>query len=73
MDYSIFAREAAPGDKDCRLAILLSALTSCLSFGLLSLSSTPMVQAFGITVLLGSLLNLLLVPLVDLLLERTET
>ena len=70
MDYSIFAREAAPGDSDCRLAILLSALTSCLSFGLLALSSTPMVQAFGLTVLLGSLFNLWLVPLVDLLLRR---
>ncbi len=62
MDYSIFARES--GDSDCRLAIMLSALTSGLSFGLLALSSTPMVQAFGLAVLLGSLFNLLLVPLV---------
>jgi predicted exporter len=67
MDYSIFARQGAPRDSDCRLAILLSALTSCLSFGLLALSSTPMVQAFGSTVLMGSMLNLLLVPLVDTL------
>lgn len=65
MDYSIFSREAARGDNDCRLAILLSATTSCLSFGLLALSTTPMVQAFGVTVLLGSLLNVTLVPLVD--------
>jgi predicted exporter len=34
---------------------------------LLALSSTPMVQAFGSTVLMGSMLNLLLVPLVDTL------
>lgn len=62
MDYSIFAREMGPEDGDCRLAIMLSAFTSSLSFGLLAMSSTPMVHAFGITVLLGSLLNLLLVP-----------
>ncbi len=70
MDYGIFAREAGADDSDCRLAIMLSALTSGLSFGLLALSSTPMVQAFGLTVLLGSLLNLLLVPLVTRLAAR---
>ncbi len=67
MDYSIFAFEAQPGQLGYRLAILLSALTSGLSFGLLALSNTPMVQAFGITILLGSVCNLLLVPLVSLL------
>ncbi len=67
MDYSIFSYEAQPGQLDYQLAILLSALTSGLSFGLLALSTTPMVQAFGITVLLGGAGNLLLVPLVSLL------
>ena len=67
MDYSIFAFEATPENSDYQLAILLSAVTSSLSFGLLALSNTPMVQAFGITVLLGSIGNLLLVPLVRLL------
>ncbi len=66
MDYSIFLRETVPGDRACLLAITLSALTSCLSFGLLSLSSTPMVQSFGITVLIGSLLNLAIAPAVRL-------
>ncbi len=68
MDYSIFAFEAQAGDSDYQLAILLSAVTSGLSFGLLALSNTPMVQAFGITILLGSICNLLLVPSVRQLL-----
>ncbi len=72
MDYSIFAFEARPENSDYQLAILLSAVTSSLSFGLLALSNTPMVQAFGITVLLGSVGNLLLVPLVRLLPAQWE-
>lgn len=69
MDYSIFLSESAsqawPERRHCRLAILLSMLTSSLSFGLLALSSTPMISAFGSTVLLGSILNWMLVPLVE--------
>jgi predicted exporter len=77
MDYSIFLFESlahdsqqavgtAAGDdyRHCQLAILLSAITSSLSFGLLSFSSTPMISAFGMVVLLGSVLNWLLVPLI---------
>ena len=65
MDYSIFAYQSGADDASCRRAILLSALTSGLSFGLLALSSTPMVSAFGITLLLGSIGNLLLAPLLS--------
>jgi predicted exporter len=72
MDYSIFTFEARPENSDYQLAILLSAVTSSLSFGLLALSNTPMVQAFGITVLLGSVGNLLLVPLVRLVPVKRE-
>jgi len=63
MDYSIFRREAGTAPQRCLLAVLLSALTSSLSFGLLSLSSTPMIAAFGMTVLLGGVANVLLLPL----------
>ncbi len=65
MDYSIFLHEAKQDRQPCLLAILLSAITSCLSFGLLALSSTAMISAFGITVLIGSVLNWLLVPLIN--------
>ena len=74
MDYSIFLYESYRHDSSnplsgddtqhCQLAIVLSVITSGLSFGLLALSSTAMISAFGITVLLGSLLNWLLVPLI---------
>jgi len=39
-------------------AIVLSAVTSLLSFGLLSLSSMPAVNAFGLTLLIGNSINL---------------
>ncbi|MFV2004117.1 MAG: MMPL family transporter [Gammaproteobacteria bacterium] len=64
MDYSIFIYESPATETASHTAILFSAVTSCLSFGLLALSSTPMVQFFGATVLIGSILNLLLAPAV---------
>lgn len=67
MDYGIFSYQAGANDASCRRAILLSALTSGLSFGLLALSSTPMVSAFGLTLLLGSTGNLLFAPLMSYL------
>ncbi|GAB5450906.1 MAG: MMPL family transporter [Halioglobus sp.] len=63
MDYSIFRHEAGRQREECMFAILLSMATSALSFGLLALSDTPMISAFGLTVLLGSIGNWLLLPL----------
>jgi predicted exporter len=42
----------------------LSAITTLLSFGLLAISSTAIVHAFGFTVAAGILTALLLAPLV---------
>lgn len=64
MDYSIFIYESPTAETASHAAILFSAITSCLSFGLLALSSTPMVQFFGATIFIGSLLNLILAPAV---------
>ena len=64
MDYAIFIYESSNTETASHTAILFSAVTSCLSFGLLALSSTPMVQFFGTTILIGSILNLLLAPAV---------
>ncbi len=69
MDYGIFLTGPSSEKGRVLVAVFLSAITSCLSFGLLSLSSIPMINAFGGTILLGSLFNLLLVPLVSLLAE----
>jgi predicted exporter len=46
------------------LAVTLSALTTLLAFGLLAVSSTEIVHAFGFTVTTGILMALILSPLV---------
>jgi len=72
MDYGIFIYESAANDEACLVAVMLSAFTSCLSFGLLALSSTPMLHAFGMMILFGSLFNLFLAPLVRVVPARRE-
>jgi len=59
MDYTIFAHEMREHSSVTLQAILLSALTSLLSFGLLGLSAIPVVASFGVTLLVGNLFNLL--------------
>ena len=58
MDYVIFTVEIPERFERTLAAIVLSAVTSLMSFGLLSLSQLPAVSAFGITVLIGNSLNL---------------
>ncbi len=61
MDYVIFLRELdheAPATT--RLAVVLSAATSLVSFGLLAASSIPVARFFGQTVFIGNTLNLIL-------------
>ncbi len=64
IDYGIFMQENA-GRRDTTpwLAVGLSAISTILSFGLLGLSSTPALQAFGLTMLIGVTLSWVLVPL----------
>ena len=59
MDYTIFTHELRAHADVTLQAILLSALTSLLSFGLLSLSSIPVVASFGTTLLVGNMFNLM--------------
>ena len=63
VDYGIFLQED-PGRRDAIawLAVGLSALSTLLSFGLLSLSKTPALQAFGLTMLIGTMTVWLIVP-----------
>jgi predicted exporter len=64
IDYGIFLHEHAneQGDGTSWLAVGLSAISTLLSFGLLGLSNTPALQAFGLTMLLGAALVWLIVP-----------
>ena len=68
IDYSLFLHETYNCKQgqhyDTQTAVLLSVVTSCLSFGLMTLSSTPMIQAFGFTILVGSTINFLTSPIV---------
>jgi predicted exporter len=53
IDYSIFFAEDKEQHAATGLAVLLSALTTAISFGLLSFSSTPALQSFGIVLSVG--------------------
>lgn len=63
VDYVIFFAESKGHYRSTMLAILLSTLTTILSFGLLALSNTPVIHYFGLTVLIGILCAFLLAPL----------
>ena len=63
VDYGIFMQEPAVTDnRSAWLAIGLSAVNTLLSFGLLALSQTAALQAFGLTMLSGILLVWMIVP-----------
>lgn len=70
VDYGIFFFLAGDKRSSTALAVTLSAITTLLSFGLLAVSSTAIVHAFGFTVAAGILTALLLAPLVGL--KRTR-
>ncbi len=53
VDYAIYFSEAGDHLDNTALGITLDALTTLFSFGLLSVSETPAVSAFGISVLCG--------------------
>ncbi len=58
MDYVIFSKEMTAQRETTQKAILLSALTTSVSFGFLSISSIPIAQSFGLTILIGNTANL---------------
>jgi predicted exporter len=63
VDHGIFLHEhLGRRDPVAWLAVGLSALSTLLSFGLLSLSKTPALQAFGLTMLIGTVTVWLIVP-----------
>ncbi|ABS63115.1 putative lipoprotein transmembrane [Parvibaculum lavamentivorans DS-1] len=64
VDYAIFQREH-PGEdgKWTRVGIVLAALMTCISVGLLGLSSVLPVKSFGVTVAVGIFVSLALSPL----------
>ncbi len=53
IDYGIFFRESHDAPGDTVLAVLLSAATTLLAFGLLALSETAAISGFGKVILIG--------------------
>jgi predicted exporter len=54
VDYGIFLEERSGRHRErAWLAVVLSAASALLSFGLLSLSATPALHLFGLTMLFG--------------------
>lgn len=63
VDYGVFFQERSDRrPASAWLAVSLSAASTVLAFGLLGLSKTPALQAFGLTMLLGTALVWLIVP-----------
>jgi predicted exporter len=63
VDYTIFFAESQHAAEETALAILLSAITTLLSFGLLFLSQTPALASVGLTITLGIGFTMLFSPL----------
>ena len=64
IDYAVFINESSGNNKSTYLAISLASLTTLLALGLLSLSHTPALSAFGLSLLLGVLFSFILTPLI---------
>jgi predicted exporter len=63
VDYGIFFREAGEMSTPTLLAVAMSTMTTVLAFGLLAVSATAAVHAFGITLLIGITAAFFLSPL----------
>jgi predicted exporter len=67
VDYGIFLLEhPGEGQGFAWLAVLVGAISTGLSFGLLALSSTPALRAFGLTMLIGLSTVCFIAPLLRL-------
>lgn len=67
VDDVLFFAETKTSYQSTMLAVTLSAMTTLLSFGLLSLSTTPVIHYFGLTVLIGTFVSFMLSPSVTIL------
>jgi predicted exporter len=64
VNYAIFLREGGVNAAATLAGVLLSAATTLLSFGLLAFSSMPALSNFGLTLLIGIGIAVLLAPMV---------
>ena len=64
VNYAIFLREGGQRAAATLAGVLLSAGTTLLSFGLLAFSSMPALSGFGLTLLVGVGIAVLLAPMI---------
>jgi predicted exporter len=72
LDYGVFFT-ARLQHAQVMQAVLLSALTSCLAFGLLSFSNTPAIASFGLTVFFGVALASMLAPWLSVVVTKEHS
>ncbi len=72
IDYGLFFAESKRLSERTFLAICLSALTTVFSFGLLALSDTLAIHAFGLTMLIGISCSFLLSPVIGALVLQQQ-
>lgn len=73
IDYSLFYAEQKSRAEYTMLAVLLSAITTILAFGLLALSNTPALHSFGVIVLCGISVAFILSPMASLNINKKIT
>ncbi len=73
IDYSLFYAEQKNRAEFTMLAVLLSAITTILAFGLLALSNTPALHSFGVIVLSGISVAFLLSPMASLNINKKQS
>ena len=70
VDYTIFYAEDRKSAPTTSLAVILSSITTLLSFSLLSFSSFSVIHSIGLTILFGVLFSYLLSPMASLIHDK---
>jgi len=65
IDYTLFFAESKKNYRPVAFAVLLSAITTVLSFGLLAVSSTPAISNIGFVMFIGIIIVALLSPVAN--------
>jgi predicted exporter len=71
IDYCLFFAEANQKTRGVMMAVLMSAISTLLAFGLLAFSQTPAISAFGLTLLIGISFTFLLSPFIQIFTRKT--
>jgi predicted exporter len=71
IDYGLFFAEPNASNRGVMMAVFMSACSTLLAFGLLSLSQTNAIHFFGLTLLFGIAFTFLLAPFISFITRKT--